>query len=294
MISLSMLFNRMAGFYGILAILTGFRLDATQLSMYLYSIAALILLAMLMPHIRKQSPLECLVLAWFYAFDTVLNCAYTFAFAVTWFLTVRASGSGMQGGTVSSTPGSGTVNETAGFTSPMYNISDIDEVASPSEDIVAIGTAATETAVTAGTGLQHVSSLIIIVLLTLIRFYFVLIVMAYAREVLRQYLQTTSSARSHIVNDGSSDVEVENPFALNMPLGQGWRGILGRIMVSVGRGYFLDGPLDDSWAKGLKSRFKPSTVTVVGNRRGTFERERRARSGTGPPLPPPNLAKLET
>ena len=96
MISLSMLFNRVAGFYGLLAILTGFRLDATQISMYLYSVVALVLLALLMPHIRKQSPLECLALAWFYTFDTVLNCVYTVAFAVTWFLTVRASDSGTQ------------------------------------------------------------------------------------------------------------------------------------------------------------------------------------------------------
>lgn len=295
MISLSMLFNRVAGFYGLLAILTGFRLDATQLSMYLYSVAALILLALLMAHIRKQSPLECLALAWFYAFDTVVNCAYTAAFAVTWFLTIRASDSGTQTGA----PGSRTMNDTAGFTSPMYNVSEVDVVVPPSADLVggqdavAIGKTATATAVTASSSFQHVPSLVIIVLLTLIRAYFALIVMAYARQVLRQYLQTASSARSHIVNYGSSDLEVENPFAPNMPLGQGWRGRLGRIMVSVGRGYFLDGAVDDDWARGVNSRFKPSTVPVPGDLRGTFERERRARSGTGPQLPPPNLSKLE-
>jgi hypothetical protein len=300
MISLSMLFNRIAGFYGILAILTGSRLDATQLSMYLYSIAALILLALLMPHIRKQSPVECLALAWFYTFDAVLNCAYTAAFAVTWFLTVRASGSGMQGGAASGAPGSATMNNTAGFTSSMYNISEVDVVASPSgglvggQDAAAIGKAASDTAVTAGTSLQHVPSLIIVILLTLIRFYFIFIVMAYARQVLRQYLQTTLSTRSHLVNDGSSDVEAENPFAPNMPLGQGWRGRLGRIMVLVGKGYFLDGPIDDNWVRGVNSRFKPSTVPSSGDWRGTFERERRARSGTEPPLPTLNLTKLET
>lgn len=299
MISLSMLFNRIAGFYGLLAILTGFRLDATQLSMYLYSVAALILLALLMPHIRKQSLLECLALAWFYAFDTVVNCAYTAAFAVTWFLTVRASGSGAQGGAPSSAPGSATMNDAAGFTSPMYNVSEVDVVAPPSADLVgghdavAIGKAATATAVVASTGLQHIPSLVIVILLTLIRFYFVLIVMAYARQVLHQYLQTASSARAHLVNDGSSDLGAENPFAPNMPLGQGWRGKLGRLMVFVGRNYFLDGPVDDAWARGVNSRFKPSTLPFLNDRRGTLERERRARSGTGPPLPPPNLTKLE-
>lgn len=295
MISLSMLFNRVAGFYGLLAILTGFRLDATQFSMYLYSVAALVLLALLMPHIRKQSPLECLALAWFYAFDTIVNCVYTAAFAVTWFLTVRASDSRTQTGA----PGSGTMNDTAGFTSPMYNVSEVDVVTSPSvdlvggQDAVAIGKAATATAVMASSSFQHVPSLVIIVLLTLIRFYFALIVMAYARQVLRQYLQTASSARNHIVNDGSSDLEAENPFALIMPLGQGWRGKLGRTLLFIGRGYFLDEPVDDDWERGVNSRFKPSTIPVLADRRGTLERERRARSGTGPPLPPPNLTKLE-
>lgn len=299
MISLSMLFNRMAGFYGILAILTGFSLDATQLSMYLYSIAALILLALLMPHIRKQSPLECLALAWFYAFDSVLNCAYTAAFAVTWFMTIRALGSGAQGAAASGAPGSGTMNETTGFTSPIYDVSNVYEVASSSgdlvgsQDAVVSGKATTDTAIMASTSLQHVPSLILIVLLTLIRFYFVLIVMAYARQVLYQHQQNNSSARSHLVNDGSSDVEAENPFALNMPLGQGWRGTFGRMLVMVGRGYFLDGPVEDSWTRGVNNRFKLSTLPIVGDQRGTIERERRARSGTGPPLPPPNLAKLE-
>jgi inositol phosphorylceramide synthase regulatory subunit len=294
MISLSMLFNRVTGFYGLLAILTGFRLDATQFSMYLYSVAALILLALLMPHIRKQSPLECLALAWFYAFDTVINCVYTVAFAVTWFLTVRTSDSGTQ----TNATGSGTMNGTAGFISTVYNVSKVDVVASPSTELVggqdaaAIGKAATATAVTTSSSFQHVPSLVIIVLLTLIRFYFALIVMAYARQILRKYLQT-SSARSHIINDGSSDLEAENPFAPNMPLGQRWRGKLGRTLLFIGRGYFLDGPVDDDWARGVNSRFKPSVVPVPGDRRGTFERERRARSGTGPPLPPPNLTKLE-
>jgi hypothetical protein len=263
--------------------------------MYVYSVAALILLAILMPHIRKQSPLECLTLAWFYAFDTVVNCVYTAAFAVTWFLTVSDSDSGTQ----TSTPGSGTINHTADFTSPIYNVSEVDLVASPSADLlggqdtVAIGKAATATVVTASSSFQHVPSLVFIALLTLIRFYFVLIVMAYARQNLRQYLQTASSARNHIINDGSSDFEAENPFAPNMPLGQGWRGALGRTLLFIGRSYFLDGPVDDDWARGVKSRFKPSTVQVPGGRRGTFERERRARSGTGPLLPPPNSTKLD-
>src|ERR1700716_1155779 len=93
MISLSMLFNKVAGFYGLLAILTGFHLDVMQLSLYLYSVVALVLLAFLMPHVRKQSPFECLALSWFYLLDTIVNCTYTAAFAFTWFMTISASSS---------------------------------------------------------------------------------------------------------------------------------------------------------------------------------------------------------
>jgi hypothetical protein len=305
MISLSMLFNRIAGLYGLLAILTGFRLNVTQLSMYLYSVVALILLAFLMPHIRKRSPLECLAFAWFYLIDTVVNCAYTAAFAVTWFLTVNASSSEFHGGVPSGAPGSGTINDTAGFTSLTYNVTKVEVVASPSADAVggldagAIGKAATDAVATASTNLQHgvknsIPSLVIIIALTLIRIYFIFIVMAYARQILSQFVQDASTALGQLHSDGISESETRNPFAPNMPLGQGLRGKLGRIMVFVGKNYFLDAPIDDGWARGVNSRFKSTTVTFSNEQRGTFERERRARSGTGPPQPPPDLTKMAT
>lgn len=99
MISLTMIFNKMTGFYGFLAILTGLKLTPSQFSMYLYSVIALIIMALLIPHIRKQSPLQCLALAWFYLFDTLINCAYTVAFSVTWFLTISATHSDKPGST---------------------------------------------------------------------------------------------------------------------------------------------------------------------------------------------------
>lgn len=307
MISLSMLFNRMAGLYGLLAVLTGFTFDATQLSMYLYSVTALILLAFLIPHIRKQSPLECLALAWFYTFDAVINCSFTAVFAVTWFVTVSASNSETPGNIPINALGGDTVNDTADFTSPTYNISKISVVASPAADIiggqdaVSIGKAIADTSITASTNLRHgvglvesIPSLVIIVVLTIIRVYFVFIVMAYAREVLRQYPQTTPSARGHLDDDRLSNSETGNPFGSNMPLGHGWRGKLGRIMVFIGKRYFFDGPVDDAWAKEVNSRFKNSAITEPNEWHGTFERERRARSGTGPPQPHPSLMKLTT
>jgi inositol phosphorylceramide synthase regulatory subunit len=46
MISLSVIFNKVIGFYGLLAILTGLKLNPMQLSMYIYSVTALTLIAL--------------------------------------------------------------------------------------------------------------------------------------------------------------------------------------------------------------------------------------------------------
>ncbi len=86
LISLALLLNKVIGIYGLLAILTGYSLSALQLSMYIYSLLAVIALTYLIRHIRKQSPLENLALAWLYVADTIVNAGYTTAFAVTWYL----------------------------------------------------------------------------------------------------------------------------------------------------------------------------------------------------------------
>lgn len=305
MISLSMIFNKMTGFYGFLAILTGLQLNPTQLSMYLYSVLALVIMAFLMPHIRKQTPLQCLALAWFYLIDTFINCAYTLAFAMSWFLMVSATQGNTSGSVVA--PGSSTINDTAGFTSPEYpDVTSVEVIATPAagltagQDAVAIGVGTT-TAVIASEdpslahGLQlaeSVPSIIIIVLVTLIRVYFVFIMISYARQVIRNHMISASSARTHLHMDGISDQVSVAPFAPNSPQGQGWRGRLGRAMISVGRNYWIGTPGDEDWAKTVQKRFRTPQTSTPDEPRGTFERERRARSGTGPSVPPLDLSKL--
>lgn len=302
MISLSMIFNKVTGFYGLLAILTGFSLSPLQLSMYLYSLGALILLAFLMPHIRKQSPFQCLALAWFYLIDTLVNTAFTSAFAVTWLLAVSADESNTN--IPSSAPGSGTIEDTAGFTNPKYNVSKVEVIATPvagGQEAVAFATNAARAAVGAANGggasIGHavgieetIPSMMVVVMLTLVRVYFILVMMAYARQVLRQHIYSSSSTKLHLHTDGSADAPAENPFAVGSPEGEGWRGKLGRMMVKVGEGYWLGGQADDTWMKSLDGRFRATKAS--GGPPGTLERERRARSGTGPPVPPTNLGKV--
>lgn len=301
MICLAMVFNKMTGFYGFLALLTGLKLSATQMSMYIYSVAALVLLALLMPHIRKQSPFQNLALAWFYLLDFIINSIYTLVFAVTWFLTISAHQPD-KAGDVGGAPGHGMINDTAGFTNPeIPTVSVVEVVATPAagiaggQDAVAYGVAASAAAVSGDPSVSHglglaesMPSIIIVVLLTILRIYFVLIVMAYARQVLRNYMADASSARTHLHMDGASDAESVDPFGPTTPNGQGWKGKLGRIMTSIGKGYWLGNQGETDWVRSTSRRFK----TQKADTRGTSERERRARSGTGPPVPTINLPKV--
>ena len=300
LITLSLLLNKVSGIYGLLALLTGLSLSPLQLSMYLYSVLALILTAFLAPHIRQQSPLQCLALAWFYIIDSIVNACYTAAFGLTWFLVVSKHHS--ESDTIVTGPGSAgeTIDKTAGFTSPEFNVSHVDIVASPAEGLtagqnaVAIGASGSVTTSAASPSFGHgvlqqesVPSIVVICALWAIRIYFIFVVMAYARAVLRQHLRTTSVAASL---SGPQKLDnfspgTNNPFALSAPEGQGWRGRLGRAMVTVGRSYWYGkSEEEDGWAAGLGVKFRSSADTS-----GVMERERRRRSGTGPPLVPTSL-----
>lgn len=298
MISLSMVFNKLTGFYGLLAVLAGLKLSPLQLSMYIYSVFALALTAYLMPHIRKQSPFQCVALAWFYLIDTIINSGFTAAFAMAWLMAVSASHSNSP---MPKGPGSGTISDTAGFMNPEYNVSEVNVIASPGsgaagQDAVAYGkpggvaTASSPSLAHAAGIEESIPSIIVVVILTLIRIYFIFVVMSYARQVLRQSMHHSSPQKLHLHTDSSNDALPDNPFPEDSPEGQGWKGKLGRFMVSVGRSYWLGGPAEDSWAKGMGGRFKttrPASTAAP----GTSERERRARSGTGPPPVPANLVK---
>lgn len=302
LITLSLLLNKISGFYGLLALLTGFHLSPFQLSMYIYSLIALCVVAYLAPHIRPQSPFHCLALSWVYVLDSVINAAYTAVFGVTWFLVVSQHMNGDKGAG-SLGPGGSTVNDTAGFTNPTYeNISHVEVTPQPSggittkpQESVTLGSRGyvENTATTASLGhgmLQNgsMSSLVVICALWAIRIYFVMVVLSYARYVLRQHIAATSRQNTALHTGSKSSTIAEDPFSPHLSEGKGWKGKLGRIMVSTGRGYWLGGDdgEDDAWmAMGedrLRKKAEPEAPGVV-------ERERRRRSGTGPPPPMPPL-----
>lgn len=279
-----MIFNKMSGFYGLLAVLTGLHLSHLQLSMYIYSCIAIIILACLMPHIRRKSPFQCMLLSYFYLLDTIINTLFTSVFAINWFLAVS------DGNRIPDTvPGSKTIMKTAGFTNHKYNSNVVEIMVNPSSNIKSSRDSilcAVASASGSGSILEEtIPSVALVVGLTIIRLYFVLIVLAYARQVIQGVSFQTDSSKLHVHTDGCADtLPGKNPFGADSPEGMGWKGKIGRKMIQIGEGYWLgEDKKNNAWLKGLDGRFRSSKIET--ELPGTIERERRARSGTGPPTP---------
>ena len=182
-ISLMLVLNKLTGFYGILAIFTGYELSFLQFSTYLYSILVLVSLAILVPHLRKQSPLECLLLAWIYILDTIINCACTTFFAVLWFL-----GSGSQSQQQSEAVGQPDDPGSAANTGMQA--------------------AATLKRMDATMPHDTAFSIVLITAVTLIRVYFSLVIASYAHQVLLRYVDR------QVENDRPRAKDVNGPFAV--------------------------------------------------------------------------------
>lgn len=289
LITLSLLLNKISGLYGLLALLTGYHLSPVQLSMYLYSLVALALAALLFPHIRKQSPLECLALAYLYLIDSLINAAYTAAFGVTWFLVVS------QNYDSSNAPGGETIAQTAGFTSPKYDAAYVEIqntkegnkfIAHPPRSVDNLSNAVYQP--------ESFQSIVFISLLWAVRVYFVLVMLAFARQTLRLWVaiprHTQLPTHSRNVSVASvADIDRE-PFTPYSPDGQGWKGKLGRIMVGIGHSYWLGEEEDGNWLSGINHKFRSRNNNST-ELPGPLERERRRRSGTGPPQPSQSIVR---
>ena len=292
---LTLLLNKVSGFYGILALLTGLKLSGLQLSMYIYSVFILILLILLSRHIRTNSPFHCLALAQLFILDTIINAAYTIAFGVTWFLVISQHHSDMKGDKKMPGVGGATMGDAAGFTNPEFNVSRVDVAVGPDQGIPggkqeavtagAPGEPAISTA--SGPSLGHgvlqpesMSGIIVIVILWAIRIYLVLIAMSYARLVLRRWVMANAGRNVQLFTGSKSVGMLEDPFAEHSPLGQGWKGKLGRSMVGIGRKYWLGAGEGDEGLMNENIALGGLSQNREGEQRGLGERERRRRSGT--------------
>lgn len=274
--------------------------------MYIYSLACLGVTLVLSKHIKTSSPFHCLALAWLYVLDSLINALYTAAFAVTWFLVLMGKGG--------NAPGSDMIKDTSGFADPKHNVSSVEVVAAPNTDGAVPGQEAVANATPASAphvgsesnGIldnQSLNSIGVIVVLWTVRAYFCLVMLSWARSVVRQHIAIVS-VRSGQYSNASKGL-ADDPFAEGKAEGQGWKGRLGRFMIALGRTYFLgaDSDVDDeSWVQSVGRKFGShkhvagheidaaatgngiALQKVTAGMRPT-ERERRRRSGTGPPLP---------
>ena len=206
------------------------------------------------------------------------------------------------------------IKDTAGFTDPKHNVSSVEVVATPNTEGAVPGQEAVANATPASAphvgseanGIldnQSMNSIGVIVVLWTIRAYFCLVMLSWARSVVRQHIAIVS-VRSGQYSNASKGL-ADDPFAAGKPEGQGWKGKLGRFMIALGRTYFLgaDGDSDDeSWVQSVTRKFgshkhiaghevdAAATGNGIALQKVTVdarptERERRRRSGTGPSLP---------
>lgn len=230
LISLSLVFNKVTGFYGLLAILTGYELSLLQLSTYVYSIAVLAALIYLVPHIRKQDAFECLALGWMYTIDTIINAACTLLFGLDWYFATQSS------------------DDSDAQPSSLNGLISEGLDGLRKESMVHGKVVPKETA----------TSMTLIVLLMLLRVCFSLVVMAYARQALQKYMM----AMALMVPEGAE--ESTGPFEEGMPEGSGRRGRLGRLMVSYGRGYWFQESQLGWTGHGQRQSRKSSSATLAG------------------------------
>ena len=214
---------------------------------------------------------------------------------MTWFLVLMQHNAGQSQKTG---PGASTIDETSGFTSPEHNVSSVDVTANPGQDAVAAAHPASTAAGASGQGRlqdavlssESLNSIGIIIALWTVRLYFCIIMLGWARMVIRQHIALASSKNTSYTSASATSDLAENPFDTSKPEGQGWHGKLGRFFISLARSYWLGKDEDDSWMYSMK--FKAPTDAPIALDKietGPTERERRRRSGTGPPLPPSEL-----
>lgn len=248
------------------------------------------LVAWLATAIKKlDQPLKNVSLAWVFVLDSAVNAVYTALFGVGWFVVVAQNLNKPSGG-VSRPPGKATIENTAGFTNPEVNATRVDIFAEPAtgllsgQDVVAYssnyGTLGNAVFQSGG-----MASLTVLGLLWIIRVYFCLLVMSYARSVLRAYIASLSTTTYSQQEDTSL---AENPFRMEGQLGAGWQGKLGRLLLQFpSKRYWLGrDESEDEWARETSGRIENGRATAlrikVPTSNGVGERERRARSGTGP------------
>lgn len=233
-----------------------------------------------------------MALAWVYVLDTIINSFYTVLFSLGWFvlLAQHLNEPVPIGG--DQVPGKQTMDDTAGFTSPEVNATSVEVVAAPGpgafpgQEAVAFPSGSHGTLGSAVFQSGSIASLTVLGLLWIVRVYFCIIVLSHARTVVRRYIASTSNTAYVSTLDPTI---AENPFRADHEAGMGWHGKLGRSMLKLPTQRYWLGKdeSEEEWLRATSGRFDSGVghLRIKVPENGVSERERRARSGTGPPAP---------
>ncbi|CAN6674364.1 hypothetical protein TRVA0_052S00562 [Trichomonascus vanleenenianus] len=155
--------NKASGFYGILSIFTGHPLDPMEWVLNILSLVLLPVYAHVFLTISQRNALRMVVFAYIYAIDTLVSSlSFSIYFIVHWFST-KAKEMAAAGGVVTNN-GTAVANDTQ-----VMRRAD-DTAVSQSASL------AQETAVT----------IVITVALLIVRLYFTVVILSYARQLVRQ------------------------------------------------------------------------------------------------------------
>jgi len=86
------LFNKVAGIYGLISVLTGAGGSFAQLSLYLYSLLGLVALGWGLKAVKEENPQHTLYFAHLFFVDHVFSTAWTFYFAIVWWVYIPHDG----------------------------------------------------------------------------------------------------------------------------------------------------------------------------------------------------------
>lgn len=239
---------------------------------------------------------------------------------------------GVGAGAGAPNPAGSMMGDVAGFTNPSFTVSSVDVVvtsapgsaaqaaglvghekrAAPHDNAnTAYATPGMPTGILTATLLApgSIASLTTILALWAIRVYFILVMLAYARAVLRAYIvslsQTSTGFAPFASETSDGALYAEDPFSG----WSGWKGWVGRGMVGWGRGYWLgvdEGEVGEEGAyayglgeggkgeRGLRTGVGSQAAggAVESGKKGVGERERRRRAGTPPLLRPIELKNV--
>ncbi|KAK6512063.1 hypothetical protein TWF481_000961 [Arthrobotrys musiformis] len=230
LILLCSLFNKASGFYGLLAIFTGAEISALQISMYIYSALAVFFIAWVQPHIRKQTPFPNITFGYWYLIDSIINAIYTTIFALTWFMVVSEPrrSAFTEANTAPGVGDSGKmIEDISGLSGGPFNLAggaDGTEAAAAPSYVETVYNANAFDAFASGMNQpESMTSMAIIAGLWVVRAYFCLVVLAYARKVVRD-----------------SATPSNPPFTGRN--GEGIQGTIGRTLININRRYW-EGPI---------------------------------------------------